>query len=160
MAQKILDNGIILDKGESMKNCQECRERIATRKSRCHKCYQRAWMKKRYNSPKQQSYRKKWREKNRERIMWLAAKHRAKRSGLEFSIEISDIAIPKMCPVFGTKLIWAEGRDTCPSLDRKNNSVGYTKENIRVISNRANQIKNCATVEEIKAVLEYMNEAA
>jgi hypothetical protein len=89
--------------------------------------------------------------------MWLQAKHAAIRKGLEFSIEVSDIVIPKTCPVLGIKLVWAKGRNACPSIDRRNNDLGYTRENIRVISMKANRLKNNATVEELKAILQYMS---
>lgn len=40
-----------------------------------------------------------------------------------------------------------------PSLDRLDSSKGYVKGNVRVISKRANQLKNNATVEEMRMVL-------
>lgn len=43
-----------------------------------------------------------------------------------------------------------------PSIDRFDNSRGYTPDNIRVISLRANIIKSDATADEVEAVLNYM----
>lgn len=40
-----------------------------------------------------------------------------------------------------------------PSLDRIDSSKGYVKGNVRVISARANMLKNNATVEELTLVL-------
>ena len=81
--------------------------------------------------------------------MYWSAKRRAELKNLPFSITPQDIHIPKFCPVFGTPL-------TKPNLDRKINSLGYTPENIRVISDRANRIKSDATLEEIQAIGAYM----
>ena len=81
--------------------------------------------------------------------LYYRAKRRAKVKGLEFSITEKDIHIPKLCPVFGTLM-------DVPSLDRINSSKGYTPDNIKVISNRANMLKNNATIEELKAVLDYV----
>lgn len=83
--------------------------------------------------------------------LWRAAKDRADRRGLEFNIEESDIIIPKICPLlnipieFGTK----ENYNNSPSLDRIDNTKGYIKGNIWVISKKANTMKNSATLEEL-----------
>ena len=55
-----------------------------------------------YNNNKQK--KRGYRVKNYEYIMWQSSKHRAKRKGLEFTIEQSDIKIPEHCPVLGIKL--------------------------------------------------------
>lgn len=43
-----------------------------------------------------------------------------------------------------------------PSIDRINQDSGYTKDNIRVISWRANHIKNDATLEELEKIVAYV----
>jgi hypothetical protein len=43
-----------------------------------------------------------------------------------------------------------------PSVDKFDNDRGYVKGNVNVISNRANVLKNDATVAEMRAVLTYM----
>ena len=93
--------------------------------------------------------------------MWKAAKTRAESRGLEFNIEESDIINPETCPIlecpikFGTK----EDYNYSPSLDRIDNSKGYVKGNIMVISKKANTMKNSASLEELqkfcKNVLRY-----
>ena len=45
-----------------------------------------------------------------------------------------------------------------PSLDRIDPNRGYTKDNIIVMSYRANRIKNDATKEEIKKLAEWIKE--
>lgn len=83
--------------------------------------------------------------------MWKAAKDRADKKGLEFNIEESDILIPTICPLlnipieFGTK----EDYNSSPSLDRIDNTKGYIKGNVWVISKKANTMKNSATLEEL-----------
>lgn len=88
-----------------------------------------------------------------EYLMLHRAKSRAKAKGLKFDISIEDIVIPEFCPVFGTPLERAKGKDSnkdnSPSLDRIRSEKGYVKGNVWVISNKANTIKSSATVEEL-----------
>jgi len=89
--------------------------------------------------------------------LWCQAKKRAKKKNIEFSITSEDIPeIPKICPVLGIPIIVGKGKltDNSPSIDRINNNKGYTKGNIRIISYRANRLKNDATIEEIRRILE------
>lgn len=89
--------------------------------------------------------------RNFEAHLYRAARIRAHKKGLEFTINISDIKIPEMCPILlkplikGTRSSW----DMSPSLDRLDNTKGYIPDNIQVISNKANMIKNCATIGEL-----------
>jgi hypothetical protein len=88
-----------------------------------------------------------------ENKMLMRAKSRAKKNGLDFNIDISDIVIPDICPVFGTKLEEFKGasggRPSSPALDRIDNSLGYVKGNVMVLSHLANQMKGSATAEEL-----------
>lgn len=81
--------------------------------------------------------------------MHQRAKQRAKDRGHEFTLEFSDIIIPNVCPVLGLPLNVNSGKSgaypNSPSLDRIDNSKGYTKDNIRVISQQANAMKHCAS---------------
>ena len=85
------------------------------------------------------------------------AKYRAKKYGIPFNITIDDITFPKRCPVLGIEIRPATGRpggaNNSPSLDRIQPHLGYTKGNVRVISNRANVLKNNATVDELLLIL-------
>ncbi len=90
-------------------------------------------------------------------FIWLSAGKRCRKSGKEFSIEPTDIPeIPEFCPILGIKLkINNDGpTDESPSLDRIDSSKGYIKDNIRIISNRANRIKSDATFEELGLIYE------
>lgn len=97
-----------------------------------------------------------------EKYLWKNARNRARLSGVDFEIEIDDIIIPEVCPVFGTKLLEVrqEGfQNESPSLDRIDNEKGYTKNNIQVISWRANKLKSQLTVDEIMKLAEYVSQA-
>lgn len=77
--------------------------------------------------------------------------------GLEFTITPKDIEIPSHCPVFGCKLQRGSGSGgavaTSPSIDRIDSSKGYVPGNVRVISKRANTLKNNATLPELELLV-------
>jgi hypothetical protein len=93
--------------------------------------------------------------------MYCAARARAKAAELPFDLTIGWIEYntPDVCPVLGLKLEVATGgipQANSPSLDKLIPHLGYVKSNCRVISFRANTLKNNASIEEVKAVLAYM----
>lgn len=81
--------------------------------------------------------------------MLSRAKYRAKQKGRDFNITKEDIVIPDTCPLLGTPM-------QSPSLDRIDSSKGYIKGNVWVISNRANTLKNDATLTELKTLVENL----
>lgn len=91
-------------------------------------------------------------------ILWRGAKARAKAKGLEFSITPDDIKIPKTCPVLGIELFRGtrKSRYNYPSVDRKDNDLGYVKGNIAVISMKANLHKSDLCKADIKGLYEYV----
>lgn len=100
--------------------------------------------------------RQNYRRKYHTRILFNMVKSRAKKLGLEFSLSIEDIKIPTYCPLLGIKIVRESmnGRatDNSPSIDRKDSQRGYTKDNIWIISYKANRIKNNATFQEFKNI--------
>jgi hypothetical protein len=92
------------------------------------------------------------------KIMVQSAKHRAKRDNVPFAITEDDFAIPECCPALGVKLRQGSRYDhsAAPTLDRVVPSLGYVPGNIRVISHRANLIKNNATVHELQNLVWYL----
>lgn len=96
--------------------------------------------------------------KHKEKRLWYGAKTRAKEFHLDFDITPNDIVIPDICPVLGIPIIRdARGRsDGSPTIDRIDSTRGYTKDNICVISNKANTIKNNGTIEDHLKIIEYM----
>lgn len=93
-----------------------------------------------------------------EHRLWTAARDRHRRRGIPFTLTLKDIHIPEYCPVLGLRL--EPGVDhfqsASPSLDRLNPDVGYVPGNVEVMSFRANALKKDASLEELKAVLQYM----
>lgn len=91
--------------------------------------------------------------------MFESAKRRAQSKGLPFNIEISDIIIPERCPLLDIPLQDCKGAagDSSPSLDRLLPHLGYVKGNVIVISHRANQIKSCASVDELMMIADNLH---
>ncbi len=88
-----------------------------------------------------------WEDKSYIKKMYDRCKTRATQKNLEFNIDLSDIIIPEICPIFKKPI-------KVPSLDRIDSSKGYIKGNIRVVENRANTLKNNATLEELRLIYE------
>lgn len=93
-----------------------------------------------------------------ERQMWMRSKSRAKMSGREFTIKVSDIVIPKTCRYLGISLAMSEGTlgPNSPSLDRIDSSKGYIPGNVEVISHLANSMKSNATWEQLVTFAEVV----
>lgn len=96
--------------------------------------------------------------------LYYNAKYRAKRLGLPFDLEKSDIVVPEVCPVLGIPIDPNKrGRGSIspnsPSVDRIIPERGYVKGNICVISWRANDLKKDATLAELKALVAYLEAA-
>jgi hypothetical protein len=125
-------------------------------------------------SSKTKNYAKEWRENMRLEIsqrtekgiahlqqsLWHSAKGRATLQNLEFTISKEDIQIPTHCPVLGIELQMNKNAigDNSPTLDRIDPTKGYIRENIVVISGRANRIKNNATLTELQKVWEWVSQ--
>ena len=94
---------------------------------------------------------KKYRESLKGRVQRLLnnARRRARRKGIDFEIDSSDIKIPEKCPITGVKIEFGDDGGlnlSSPSLDRIDNSKGYVKGNVAVISNKANKYKSDMSV--------------
>jgi hypothetical protein len=75
-------------------------------------------------------------------------------------LKVEDIVIPPFCPVFGYRLERNLGGKTAkfnsPSVDRIDPLKGYTKDNVQVLSYKANCMKNNATNEELLKFAEWI----
>jgi len=97
---------------------------------------------------KQHFIHKKIREKKNER----------KNNGIYINIDPKDIVINEYCPFFNTKLDYnrSPNRGTSFrdvnlfSIDRIDNSKGYVKGNVMLMSRLANTMKRDATIDELK----------
>lgn len=135
--------------------CRECEKTIQNTPERIAR--RRELELKRRENPEYVKHRNK---KDRERIhsnvesykkaMLSSARSRARSKNLDFNIDVSDIELPEVCPLLGIPLsINASNKEFSYSLDRIDSSKGYVKGNVWVISDRANRLKNDATLEEL-----------
>lgn len=151
-------------------------KRTPEQKKEANKEAQKKFRKK--HPEKQKMWNKKWQDANpginkemqkrqyeREpaHVMVRHKRGEAKRRGILFGMTKEDISpLPALCPVLGIVLDYSYGNkgkhpaDNSPSIDRLVPSKGYVAGNVRVISVRANRIKNDATLEEIRKVLQYL----
>ncbi len=87
------------------------------------------------------------------------ARQAAKRRNISFEISLEDfrrIYQNPICAITGKILYWDHhSEDLQASLDRVDNSVGYTKDNTVVISRRLNRIKSDASCKELLLLASY-----
>jgi hypothetical protein len=126
-----------VEHAKSCKLCGKCEPevKIYVKRHRCNVCIQKNL------SP--------------ERRMIKDAKYRAKKKNIPFNLVLGDIKIPDKCPVLNIPMKRGGNKWDSPSLDRIDNTKGYTKDNIIVVSFRANHFKNFSTVEELEKVVAF-----
>lgn len=93
--------------------------------------------------------------------MFYSAEARAKECGRDFSIDLEDIVISyvEICPILEIPILWNNEKITAhgsPSLDRVDNTKGYVKRNIQIISHRANSLKKDYLLCEWEKMTKYM----
>jgi hypothetical protein len=140
-----------------MKTCTKCKQKLSLddfppdrrgkdgKQSRCRACI---------NEFIKQHYRD-----NPAEYMLRRAKTRATQKGLEFDLGLSDILpLPTHCAVFGMELTKGRGHhdESAFSLDRIDNTRGYVKGNVVVISYLANRLKNNGTAAQHRRIAEWM----
>ena len=84
--------------------------------------------------------------RHKAKYMLNRVKRKAEKLGYEFNLELEDIIIPDKCPILEVPLVMGTKDDYeySPSLDRIDNSKGYIKGNIQVISKKANSMETSA----------------
>lgn len=102
----------------------------------------------------------KWLENNPEYDIYHNAKRRAKDKNIDFDIHWSELKIPEYCPVLGIPIIKGikNSSENSPSIDRIIPEKGYVKGNVAIISSKANRLKQNATLEELKAIIRYIED--
>ena len=101
---------------------------------------------------------------NIEKYIWRVARERAAKYGIEFTIQISDVIVPSICPLLEIPITPAidKATDNSPSLDKVNPNLGYIPGNVRVISRKANWMKSNAETAEFetfyKNIFNYLNQ--
>ena len=117
-------------------------------------------------------YHKEYYKKNKDKISqakkddkWTYrlqhAKLRAKEKGLEFNLtrEFLESIYVQFCPILGTELSYGGTGRIVPesaTIDRIDNSKGYTTDNVQILSYKANRMKSDATHDELKAFANYI----
>jgi len=97
---------------------------------------------------------------NYEWYIFNAARTRARVHQVEFNLEKTDIVIPEFCPYLEVPLTRIQGKgrqDFNPSLDRIDPTKGYTRDNIEIISDKANRMKNNASPTELLTFAKNIN---
>lgn len=105
------------------------------------------------NPDKVKQYVNKYREQHPIYYILKRAKDRACKLGLDFNLTEEDIVIPMICPYLKCPLTLELGtgyQDTNISLDRIDNSKGYIKGNVEVISVLANKMKANSSWEQLE----------
>ena len=104
------------------------------------------------NKERYKQYKIKYVRTNYESYLLKSTKSRAKSDSIEHTISKKDIIIPELCPYLEVPLTRIHGQGQLPtnaSVDRIDNSKGYIKSNIQIISKLANRMKNHATEDQL-----------
>jgi hypothetical protein len=91
-------------------------------------------------------------ELNDEHIPIDIPKENLKKESYNINLENLDIITPTHCPYLGIKLSYDkkdEKLNNYRSIDRIDNSKGYIKGNVQIISRLANTMKNFTTIEQL-----------
>lgn len=82
------------------------------------------------------------------------SKYMAKRRNIHFDLTYQDFELPEYCPILNIKLEYGAGNNGnsyChATLDRIDNSKGYIKGNVMIISRLANAMKNEASFSQLQ----------
>jgi hypothetical protein len=173
----------LLKKCEVTKQCNTCQEHKALfefsknkasadgLQYRCRSCDKKYQHKRREeNKEASLDYDRKYQAKRRQdfdfrlKMLLNASKQRAVLKKREHTLTLEDIKelypIDGKCPVFGFDLQFNSGgfRETSPSLDRIDSNKGYTRDNVQVISWKANRLKSYATVEDLEILVAYLKQ--
>ncbi|MCR4308178.1 MAG: hypothetical protein NUV80_06490 [Candidatus Berkelbacteria bacterium] len=94
-----------------------------------------------------------------QRQKFRAKRKNAKRDGIEWLIEFGELDWPSRCPILNLELdYFAEYRkEESVSFDRIDSSKGYIKDNVQIISWRANRIKNDGTASEHRKIADFLD---
>lgn len=90
--------------------------------------------------------------------LYHATKCRSKKENMEFDLtkEYIDSLLGEKCPVLGLTYEIKHNSPNSASVDRINNDKGYTKDNVAIISRRANNLKKDATLKELELIVKYL----
>jgi len=92
-----------------------------------------------------------WNRRHPEMILFKSVKSNAKARGRECGLTLEDIfeiTKPMICEATGLPLEWGN-HDWAPSIDRLNGSVGYVRDNVRLVSWIYNRSRGKSTDEAV-----------
>ena len=97
--------------------------------------------------------------------LWQQLKQSATKRKIPFSLTLNDLnnlSFPVTCPILGLELKFNKNKaaDDSYSIDRVDSSRGYEIDNIVVISQKANRIKNNATSDELAKIEQFYRKLA
>jgi len=161
----------------NIKKCCECKKIKSIdnfRKNSRNKCYECEIIYcnkyNEINKEKIKNSKKAYRENNKEKrkkeariyienfpreYLWGSAFRRAKKRNEKFLLKVEDIIIPEICPLLNIKMQInkSKAKDNSYSIDKIDPNKLYEKNNVWVISHKANSSKNNASIEEYKMLV-------
>jgi hypothetical protein len=155
---------ILIEEGKSMKEIGDffglSRQRI---KQICEKHKLPSTVKTRQQI-RAEAYFAKWGNKEKTdlytvcREKFRRKKASAKTKGIDWTVQFGELEWPKECPILGLEIDYfaEERQENSPSFDRIDPSRGYVAGNVRIVSWRANRIKNDGSAKEHRLIAEYL----
>jgi hypothetical protein len=110
------------------------------------------------NPEKWKVYRQTWANKHPLSATLSNCRQRAKAENIPCTITLhylESLSIPEYCPILGIKLNTGKHEHKM-SLDKIIPELGYVDGNIVFMSLRANRLKNDATLEELQAIVKFL----
>lgn len=91
-------------------------------------------------------------------VLWNMLETRAEQKGLDFDLTVSDVRTllkTKRCYYTGAELMKEHGvdRQNKPTFERIDSSKGYTRGNVKVVSEKANHAKSDLTLRQLKTMV-------
>lgn len=144
----VVNTNIVKNSSKKQMFCPDCCSHLSSWERRVIRMNTFPEQRQKYLEQKRQEFLRDYK-----RNMLAGAKRRASIKNIDFNITEEDIEIPTICPILEVPLVIGTKGDYeySPSLDRIDNSKGYVKGNIQVISKKANSMKNSATIAELQA---------
>ena len=102
-----------------------------------------------------------WRRRNPFKFKCSSKRQECRKRGIAFNLtpDYLEATWTNQCPILGVDMSILSHKDElyAPQLDRIDPNEGYVMGNVMWLSRRANNIKGNATVEELEAVLRWLN---
>jgi hypothetical protein len=125
---------------------------------RCRKCREKYKIE---NSDKIRNWKQNDYINNRKTYILGNAKNRAKDKNLDFDLTQDDLHFPFICPILDIPILLEYGNGRTgngPSIDRIDNTKGYIKDNVIIVSDRANTLKKHSNQEDREKIYKFYKE--